>query len=69
VFGHTVAVDVVKAPGWAGAAPLIAILVVCAVLVPHTFTADTLSVPAVALAAKSIVKEFVLPLIVAPVPL
>jgi hypothetical protein len=43
--------------------------VVCAVLVPQPLDAVTLSVPAVALAAKSKVTELVLPFIVAPVPL
>jgi hypothetical protein len=65
---HTVLVDVVKALGCAGT-PETVTAIDCAVLVPHEFVAVTLNVPFVALDAKFIEQEFVVPMIVAPEPL
>ena len=65
---QTVAVDTVKAAGWAGRG-LTVIANVLAVLVPQPFVAVTERVPDVAVAEKLILTEFELPVIVSPVPL
>ena len=62
------AVEVVKAAGWMGRG-LTVIAIVLAALVPQPLVAVTDRVPEVAEVEKSTVTEFVVPLIVAPVPL
>ena len=57
-----------NAPGWAGRG-LTVMSSVLAMLVPQPLVAVTDNVPAVAAAEKLTVTEFVVPVIVAPVPL